>query len=401
MTSRERVLRAINHKQTDRVPIDLGGIPQSGIAASTYHKLKQHLGIHTPTRITDLIDMLAELEQPVRERLGVDVVRVLRPETNPGMGYRRENWKPWIMFDGTPVEVPGDFNPVLETDGSLAIVRDGVPIARMLKDDTYFDNLVLAPGAAHLNVDKIQPALIGNEDLEFMQAHAEWLDKNTDYALVCTCGPPQSLFLGMGRGDFAGWCMTLSTEPEYANALLEKTVDVWIENLKRVAAVLGDKVQILHLADDFGTHESLLLSARMFRSLIMPHYKRGLDWIHENTKMKVLFHSNGAVFPLIASMIEMGVDILNPLQITAKGMDPKRLKETFGSQLAFWGGAVDCQNTLPLGSPEEVAREVEANVKTFAAGGGYVCSAVHNIQPGVPAENVLALFDAALNTAIQ
>jgi len=260
--------------------------------------------------------------------------------------------------------------------------------------------LVKAPGAAHVDVDKFQPAPISNQDLEFMQAQAEWLHGNTEYALVCSSGPPQSLFIGMGRGDFAGWCMTLSTEPEYANALLEKTADVWIGNLKRVAAALGNKVQILHLADDFGTHESLLLSSRMFRSLIMPHYKRGLDWIHQNTKMKVLFHSNGAVFPLIPSLIEMGVDILNPVQITAKGMDPVRLKETFGSQIVFWGGAVDCQMTLPLGTPEEVAREVEANVRTFAAGGGYVCGAVHNIQPGVPAENVLALFDAARSTAI-
>ena len=167
-----------------------------------------------------------------------------------------------------------------------------------------------------------------------------------------------------------------------------------------MAAALGDKVQILHLADDFGTHESLLLSTRMFRTLIMPHYKRGIDWIHQNTKMKVLFHSNGAIFPLIPSLIEMGVDILNPVQITAKGMDPVRLKEAYGNQLVFWGGAVDCQKTLPLGTPEEVAREVEANVKTLAAGGGYVGGAVHNIQPGVPAENVLALFDTMRNTAI-
>ena len=401
MTSRERVLRAINHQETDRVPVDLGGLPQSGIAASTYHKVKQHLGIHTPTRITDLIDMLAEVEQPIRERLGVDVVRVLRPETNPGIGYPRENWKPWTMFDGTPVEVPGDFNPVLEPDGGYAMMRDGTAIARMLKDDTYFNRTGKSPGAAHVDLDKFKPAAIGNKDLEFMQAQAEWLHSNTEYALVCSAGPQPSLFTGMGGGDFAGWCMTLSTEPEYANALLEKAVDVWIENLKRVAAALGDKVQILHLTDDFGTHESLLLSVRMFRSLIMPHYKRALDWIHQNTQMKVLLHSNGAVFPLIPSLIEMGVDILHPVQITAKGMDPARLKETYGSQIVFWGGGVDCQKTLPLGTPEEVAREVEANVKILGAGGGYVCGAVHNIQPEVPVENVLALFDAARGTSIQ
>ena len=185
MTSRERVLRAINHQEPDRVPVDLGGLPQSGIAASTYHKLKQHLGMHTPTRISDLIDMLAELEQPVRERLGVDIVRVLRPETNPGIGYRRENWKPWTLFDGTPVEVPGDFNPVLEPDGGYAMMRDGAPIARMIKDDSYFNRVGRSAGAAHVDVDKFQPLPIANQDLEFIQAQAEWLHANTDYALVC------------------------------------------------------------------------------------------------------------------------------------------------------------------------------------------------------------------------
>ncbi len=395
MTSRERVLRAINHQQPDRVPIDLGGLPQSGIAASTYHRVKQKLGLHSPTRIGDLIEMTAELEQPVRERLGVDVVRVLRPETNPGIGFLRQDWKPWTLFDGTPVEVPGGFNPVLEDDGGYAMMRDGVPVARMLKEGFYFNTVAKAPGAAHVDLDKYQPRSISNQDLEFMHAQAEWLSSATDYALVVSSGPPSSLFTGLGRGDFAGWCMTLSTEPEYASALMEKTVDVWIENLKRVAAAVGDKVQILHMTDDFGTHESLLLSARMFKSLIMPHYKRGLDWIHQNTRMKVLLHSNGAIFPLIPSLIEMGVDILNPVQITAKNMDPARLKETYGNQMVFWGGAVDCQKTLPLGTAEDVAREVEANVRIFGAGGGYVSGAVHNIQPGVPPENVLALFDTA------
>ena len=222
MTSKERVLRAINHQETDRVPIDLGGIPQSGIAASTCHKVKQHLGMRTPTRIADLIEMAAEVEQPIRERLGVDVVRVLRPETNPGIGYRRENWKPWTLFDGTPVEVPGGFNPVLEPDGGYAIMRDGAPIARMLKDGSYFNALAKAPGAAHVDLDKFEPRAISNEDLEFMQAQAEWLSSNTDYALVVSSGPPHSLFTGLGRGDFAGWCMTLSTEPDYAGALMEK-----------------------------------------------------------------------------------------------------------------------------------------------------------------------------------
>jgi uroporphyrinogen decarboxylase len=280
------------------------------------------------------------------------------------------------------------------------MVVDGVPQAKMLKDGSFFSRLGKFPGAAHLDVDKWEPHYWTNEEVECVQAEAEWLDKNTQYALLCCVNPPQELFTGMGTGDFAAWWMTLGSEPEYVNELFEKTVDVWMSNLKRVAAAVGDKVHILQLTDDFGTQDSLLLSVRMFRERLMPHYKRGLDWVHQNTNMKVLLHTDGAIFPLIPSLIEMGVDILNPVQLSAKGMDAERLKQTYGDKVAFWGGAVDCQRTLPFGTAEEVAREVETNVKILGQGGGYVCAAVHNILHGVPAENVVALFDTARSIAI-
>ncbi len=142
MTSRERVLNAINHEVPDRIPIDLGATRQSGIAASAYHQLKSILGIRTPTRVVDLIQFLAEVEQPVLERFGVDVVGVFRPQTNPGFAIRGENWKPWRLFDGTPVEVPGAFDPVLESDGGYAMVRDGIVIARMPKEGWIYEGNV-------------------------------------------------------------------------------------------------------------------------------------------------------------------------------------------------------------------------------------------------------------------
>jgi uroporphyrinogen decarboxylase len=395
MTSRQRVLRAINHQPTDRVPIDLGATRQSGIAASAYYCLKQHLGIQTPTRVVDLIQFLAEVEQPVLDRFGVDAVGVFRPETNPGLGIRRENWKPFRLFDGTPVEVPGEFNAVPEPDGGYSMFRNGSPIARMPKGGFYFERTEKYPGAAHLDVDKWQPHRWSNEELEYVQAQAEWLYENTDYALVCCVNPPQELFTGMGTGDFEAWWSTLASEPEYVHALFQKTTDVWIENLKRFAQAVGDRVQVLQITDDFGTQESQLLSLKMFRGLIMPYYKCGLDWIHRNTQMRVMLHSDGAIFPLIPSLIEMGVDILNPVQVNAKGMEPARLKQEYGAKISFWGGAADCQQTLPFGGPKDVAREVEANIKVLARGGGCVCAAVHNIQAGVPPENIVALFDTA------
>jgi uroporphyrinogen-III decarboxylase len=346
----------------------------------------------------DLIQFLAEVEQPILDRFGVDAVGVFRPQTNPGIHIRRENWKPWRLFDGTPVEVPGGFNPVLEPDGGYSMVRDGVPIARMPKDGFYFDRVEKSPGAEHLDVDKWEPHHWTNEEVEYVHAQAEWLYENTEYALVCCVNPPQEFFTSMGMGDFEAWWATLASEPDYVRALFEKNTCVWLSNLKRVAAAVGDKVAVLQLTDDFGTQQSLLLSVKMFRDLILPYYKRGLDWVHQNTKMKVLMHTDGAIFPLIPSLIEMGVDILNPVQVNAQGMDPVKLKQTFGDQLSFWGGAADCQQTLPFGRPEDVAREAEANLRALSPGGGYIFAAVHNIQSGVPADNIIALFETARGT---
>ena len=395
MTSRERVMRAINHQQPDRAPIDLGATRQSGISASAYHQLKQRLNLYTPTRVVDLIQMLAEVEQPILDRFGVDVVGVFRPETNPGLAIRRENWKPWRLFDGTPVEIPGDFHPVLQPDGGYAMLLEERPIARMPKDGFYFDRLEKYPGAAHLDVDKWEPHHWTEEELEFVHAQAEWLYENTEYALVCCVNPPQEFFTGMGTGDFEAWWATLASEPNYVRALFEKAVGVWLSNLQRFARAVGDRVAILQITDDFATQESLLLSVKMFRELIMPYYQRGLDWVHQNTKMKVMLHSDGALFPLIPSLIEMGVDILNPVQVNARGMESLKLKQAFRDKLAFWGGAADCQQTLPFGKPEDVAREAETNLKAFSPGGGYVFAAVHNIQAGVPPDNIIALFETA------
>jgi len=396
MNSRERVLQAINHQEPDRVPIDLGGTRQSGIAASTYHQLKQHLGIDTPTRVYDLYQMLAEVERPVQERFGADVIGLNRPEIAFGIG--NEAWKPWRLFDGTAVEVPGGFHPVTEPNGDLVLYSDGKPIARMPKGGFYFDRVDKYPGAAHVDVETFEPPRLTDEECDHYRLQAEALYQNTDFAIVAPLGPPYELFYGLGIGDFETWMIALAAEPDYVSALYEKLVAAWLDNLQRFVQAVGNRVQILQVNDDFGTQESPFLSVDMFRRQIMPYYKRGFDWIHQNTEMKILLHSDGAIYPLIPSLIEMGVDLLNPVQTSAVGMEAKRLKAEFGDRLTFWGGSLDCQKTLPFGTPEDVAHEVEEHIRTFAPGGGYVFASVHNIQANVPPENVIAMFDAALRT---
>ena len=340
--------------------------------------------------------MLAEVQRPVMERFGADVVGLYRPEI--AFGIRNDAWKAWQLFDGTPVEVPQGFHPVTEESGDLVLLSDGTPIARMPKDGFYFDRLEKYPGAAHVDVETYQPPLLSDEECEHYRVQAEALYQNTDFAIVAPVGPPQELFYGLGTGDFESWMVTFATERDYVDALYEKLVLAWMENLKRFVDAVGDRVQILQVNDDFGTQQSPFVSVQMFRERIMPYYKRGLDWVHANTDMKVFLHSDGALFPLIPSLIEMGVDILNPVQTSANGMDPVRLKEEFGDQLVFWGASLDCQKTLPFGTPDEVAREVEEHVRVFAPGGGYVFASVHNVQAGVPPENVIALFDTARET---
>jgi uroporphyrinogen decarboxylase len=398
--SRERVLRAIHHRQADRVPIDVGGTRQSGIAAATYHPLKQHLGLNSPTKVFDLYQMLAEIEQPVMERFGGDCVGLYRPDV--AFGIHNTDWKPWTMFggnlfDGNTVLVPGGFQPRQELDGGLVIVRDGVPIARMPKDGFYFDRLEKFPGAAHIDVEGYRPPLLTEELCAHYRAQSKAIYENTDYAIIAPLGPPYELFYGLGTGDFESWMITLACEPDYVHRLYDCLVTAWIENLKRFVDAVEDRVPILQFCDDFGTQQSLFLSVNMFRQLVMPHYQRGLDWIHAHTDMKVLLHSDGAIFPLVPSLIEMGVDILNPVQTSAVGMDPVQLKQQFGDQLTFWGGSLDCQKTLPYGSVDEVVAEVHRHVETFAPGGGYVFASVHNVQANVPPENVTAMYDTALN----
>ncbi len=395
MNSRERVLAAIHHQQPDRVPIDLGGTRQSGMAASTYHKLKQRLGIPTPTRVFDLYQMLAEIEEPVMGRFGADVVCLNRPAVI--FGIRNEGWKPWRLMDGTPVEVPGGFHPVIEPSGDLLLLAaDGSPMARMPHGGFYFDRVDNYPGAAHADPETLDLPLLSDEECDHLHARAEAYHQNTERAVVVAMGPPYELFFGLGTGDFSGWMMTLATEPDYVRTLYEKLVEAWLENLRRLHAAVGNRVQIVQFNDDLGMQNAPFLSVGMFRELIMPYYKQGLDWIHENTPWKVFMHNDGAIFDFIPSLVEMGVDILNPVQTTAKGMDPARLKQQFGDCVVFWGAACDCQGTLAFGTPEEVAREVEETIRILAPGGGYVLAAVHNIQAGTPPENVIALFDAAL-----
>ena len=397
MNSRERILAAINHRPVDRVPIDFGGTRQSGISVWAYVRLRERLGLKPvrPPRVFDTFQMLAEIEQDVAERFGADCVALNRPAV--AFGIRNQDWKLFEFSGGLRVEVPGEFRPEPDGAGGWVLKRSSQEIAAMPAGGFYFDRLEQYPGATHPDLATWRAPRLDQATLDHYHLQSESLFTYTDKAIVAPLGPPYELFNGIGQGGFEQWMLTFASEPEYVKALYNELTDAWLENLRAFHAAVGDRVQIIQICDDFGTQNAPFLSVKMFRELVLPAYKRGLDWIHAHTSWKVLLHSDGALVPLLPSIIEMGVDILNPVQTSAAGMDPARLKREFGSRLVFWGGSCDPQSTLTHGAPDQVVAEMRRNLAVFTAGSGYVCASIHNIQANVPPENIIALFDTALN----
>jgi uroporphyrinogen decarboxylase len=397
MNSRERILAALNHQPTDRVPIDFGGTRQSGISAWAYQRLRERLGLDTTcwVRVYDVFQMLAEISPEVAERFGADCVALNRPAV--AFGLHNERWKPFTFHGGLRAEVPGGFNPEPDGEGGLILKRNSEPIGAMPAGGFYFDRLEKYPGAVHPELCAWRAPRIDSATLDHYHREAERLFRETDKAVIAAFGPPYELFNGIGQGGFEQWMMTLASEPEYVDALYRELTDAWIENLQAFHAAVGDRVQIIQICDDFGTQNAPFLSVKMFRDRLLPAYKRGLDWVHRHTSWKVMLHSDGALVPLLSSIIEMGVDILNPVQTSATGMEPARLKREFGDWLVFWGGSCDPQSTFTHGTPAEVAAETARNLAALAPGGGYVCAPIHNVQANVPPENIIALFETALD----
>jgi uroporphyrinogen-III decarboxylase len=413
MTSRERALAALNHREPDRVPVDLGSTVNSSIMATAYARLRERLGVNdTPPKIIDLSLMLAEVELPVLEKLGCDFVGLIPLVRS--FGIASKDWKPWQLFDGTKVLVPGPFEYQVEDNGDLLLFpggdRSAPPSGRMPKDGHYFDAIVRQP---EFDWDELDPADIAeqfgrtsDEALEFAAARADLLYRTTDFALVGAVGTgslgglPQvvagELPYPKGIRNFNDWLMAHLIKPDYIKAIFEQQTAQTIENLELYRQAVGDRIVAVFISGtDFGTQRQELISPQLYRDLYLPFHRRMNDWVHEHTAWKTMYHSCGSVYHLMPSFIEAGIDILNPVQCSAAEMEPERLKREFGDQIVFWGGGVDTQKTLPFGTPDEVRQEIAERMRIFAPGGGYVFNTVHNIQAGTPLENILAVFDAA------
>jgi len=403
MTSRERVMTALNHEEPDRVPIDLGGSFVTGIAAGALYRLRRHLGLENrPVKVYDLLQMLGEVELDLVERLHVDVLPVERPAAT--LGVRAENWKPSKLFDGTPVLVPGDFRVDVTPEGDWLLRPlsrgERPPIARMPKDGFYFD----AIGYGEWDPDFKPPPMkalreqsrhwiIGEELLQHFARRARHLRQNTDKALILGSWGATGVHY---VGRLTEFLCLLATDREYVHDLFMLCAETSIENLQRLWEAVGDNVDLIAFSGlDFGTQRGEFFSLDLFRETYLPAFKVQFDWIHAHTTWKIFEHSCGSVANLIGDLVEAGLDVLNPVQTSAANMDPRWLAEQFGDRLTFWGGGVETQTTLTFGTPDDVREEVRERIRTFAPCGGFVFNPVHNIQYNTPPENVAAAYETA------
>ena len=412
MTSRERVETALAHREPDRVPLDLGSTSVTGMHASTVYRLRQALGLDrpgTPVKVSEIYQMLGETGADLLEALGADAVGV-RPR-GTRFGFPSDGWKEWHLFDGTPVLVPGLFNTVPDDNGDILQYPLGdtslAPSGRMPKDGFYFDLIVRQPP---IDEDRLDPA----DNLEeFKPLSAETLagfvedaraTAATGRAVVLNIGgtsfgdvgqiPGPMLKAPKGIRDIEEWYVSTLTRRDYVRAVFERQCAIALANLARAHAAVGDLVSVLYVSGaDFGAQTGAFVSPADYRDLHFPFHKAINDWVHAHTRWRTFIHTCGSVIDLIPSFLDAGFDILNPVQTSAAGMDPRVLKERFGDRVAFWGGGVDTQKTLPFGTPEQVRREVAERLAVFSPGGGFVFNPVHNVQAGVPVENLRAMYD--------
>jgi len=408
--SRQRVLTTLAHREPDRVPIDFGSTGVTGIHVSCVAALRDHLGLEQrPVKIHEPYQMLGLVDEDLQQALGLDVQGVFRRKTL--FGFPVGNWKPWRL-NGLDVLVPGGFEVDQEPNGDTIIYPDGdrtaPPSGRMPKGFHFFDTIIrqepLDDETLRLedNLEEFEP--LGDRDLDEIAqdvaaAHA------TGRAVIANVGgtalgdialvPAPFLKQPKGIRDITEWYMSLKSRRDFVHGLFARQTEIALDNLARVHRRIGDAVDVVFLCGtDFGTQSSAFCSVATFRELWLPYYRQMCGWIHAHTSWKVFKHSCGSVERFFESFIDAGIDIANPVQCSAKGMEPEQLKARYGDRLVFWGGGVDTQKTLPFGTPAQVRNEVLRRCEIFAPGGGFVFNAIHNMQAGTPVANLVAMFDA-------
>ena len=410
MTSRQRFLAAANHTEPDRVPLDFGVTRSGGITAVAYNELARFMNLTVgPARVYDIQQQLAWPDDVFLDQFGVDILDV-------GRAFLTEptDWKPCTLKDGSAGLLPAYHTHSVDTDGNEALsTAKGTPVAAKPNTSYYFDQISWPWRDLPAIPDPIDPPDFEEEiwvvpsspnHLDYMNSDAE-LQRLTDTITHLRETTDKALYLDFGRAGLfekgcymrgtENWLVEMMIDQDGAARMLDAYVESCLARLQRILGAVGDKIDILRLFhDDVGAQSGPQFSPDLFKQLMVPRYRTLTDFIHANSTCKILNHSCGSIFPMIEHFIDAGIDMLNPIQIGADNMDPAELKKTFGDSIVFWGGGCDTVGELAEGTPQTVKDAIKKHIDTFAPGGGFVFVHTHNIQPGVPPANVIAMLEA-------
>jgi len=408
MTSRERVLETINHRQPDKVPVDMGATPSSGISAIAYSNLLKHIHMpELPVQIYDVVQQLAQPDISIINRFGVDVLDIGRT-----FNYLPSDWYPVKMANGSQAFYPKWYHPVMQSDGSYITLDDDgkrilsrMPVGATFFDQTYFpysDGYPSDYSGLDAEMHRIMWARdahspwdhSGETDFwEKLRLNALHLRETTDKALLIVCGC--NLFeWGTFLRRMDNFLMDLMCDSYNVEKLLDQLLIRHLATLEKVCNAVGDIVDIIRFGDDLGMTTGPFMDADTYRTLFKPRHKILCDYVKSHSKMHTFIHSCGSISLLMPDLIDAGIEIFNPVQTNAYRMEPDFLKKEFGKDCTFWGGGIENVGTLNGDSPQKIREEVLKRLEIFSKDGGFVFNTVHNILPDVPPQNIIAMYDA-------
>lgn len=405
MTSRERVLQAFEFKISDRIPIDFSGHRSSGLSASVYPKLREALGLKPmPIRIYDPIQQLAILDDDILNTFGADTVELGR-----AFALNEKDWKPWTLPDGKDCFLPSWVNVEYESKRWIIRSDSGKIIAQMPDGAQFFEQLYYPfyeEGADVSDLDAAMkesmwhtvasppgPLTDGSDGEQLLAESASQLRQSTDKAIIGLFG---GNLLESGQMLFRNdkFLMNLALDPVGVHVFLDRLTEIHLQNLERFLSAVGNSIDIILFGDDLGMQSGPQISPEMYREFFKPRHQLMWEKAKELANVKVMLHCCGGVRELLPDLIDAGLDTINPVQTTARGMDAEGLKRDFGKEIVFWGGGCDTQQILPNGTPDEVYKHTTEQLEIMSPDGGFVFQQVHNILPGVPPENIIAMFSA-------
>ncbi len=403
MTSRQRVLDALNHREPDLVPIDLSGHRSSGISAIAYPHLRRALGLPPrPVRVYDPVQQLAIVDEDVLDLFGVDTIEL-------GRAFCSDDkwWREWTLPDGSPCLMPSWALPERGAANDWILKSpSGRIIARMPEGAHHFDQVhwpfldgpedltrIAELYPEHMWTGIASPPGPSVASSEELAAGARALRASSSRAIIGLFGG-NLLEMGQFYYRMDNFLMMLAGDPERVHSFLDALVAIHLQNLERFLAAVGDSIDIILFGDDLGAQNGPQISPAMYREFFKPRHALMWKRAKELAPVKVMLHCCGGVRQLLPDLIDAGLDAINPVQISCRGMDAAALKRDFGSEITFWGGGCDTQRILPQATPEEVARHTREQVSALSPGGGFVFQQVHNILANVPPENLIAMYAA-------